>query len=195
MPSAGTGGRTIAYLTVERDDQRRFWGGLLVIDRVGRPVEFHATAPVGPSRAHEVLYGPTLVSHVCGELMAPALIRALRAAPLLALTDCPHVLAARPQTPFPLLGIGDRLGDPDRHDGEPRGEEGQGMASMATAAEMWADCLAGPRLADHRLWAHRDFAEDFERARRTWPSFAGHVDFVEPLGRIRDALAEARKAA
>ena len=195
MPSAGTGGRAIAYLTVERDDQRRFWGGLLVVDRVGRPVEFHATAPVAPSRAHEVLYGPTLVSHVCGELMAPALIRALRAAPLLALTDCPHVLAARPQTPFPLLGIGEQLAEPDGEDAGQRGEGEEGVPPMSNEAKLWGQSISGPAVAGYRLWAHRDFAEDFERACRTWPSFAGHVDFVEPLGRIRDALAEARKAA
>ncbi|HHK41705.1 MAG TPA: hypothetical protein ENJ50_04730 [Planctomycetaceae bacterium] len=127
--------------------------------------------------------------------MAPALIRALRAAPLLALTDCPHVLVARPQTPFPLLGIGEQLAEPDGDDAARRGEEEEGVAPMSNVAEAWGDSLSGPAVAGHRLWAHRDFTEDFERARRSWPSFARHVDFVEPLGRIRDALAEARKAA
>lgn len=40
----------------------------------GRPLEFHCTEPVRPSRAQEILFGATLREHVCGEQIGAALL-------------------------------------------------------------------------------------------------------------------------
>jgi hypothetical protein len=39
-------------------------GGLLVTNRIGRPMEFQCTTPVRPNKTQEVLYGPTLESFI-----------------------------------------------------------------------------------------------------------------------------------
>jgi hypothetical protein len=44
-----------------------------VCDR-GRPLEFHCTEPVQPSRAQQILFGPTLRDFLCGEQIGGALL-------------------------------------------------------------------------------------------------------------------------
>lgn len=65
---------TYGYLLVVEDEVYGFTGGLLVICDRGRPLEFHCTEPVRPSRAQQILFGPTLRSYVCGEQIGAALL-------------------------------------------------------------------------------------------------------------------------
>jgi len=51
-----------------------FIGGYLILNGVGRPLEFHCTTPVKPTRTQEILYGATLKPYLFGEQIAPALI-------------------------------------------------------------------------------------------------------------------------
>lgn len=65
---------TFGYLLVVEDDLHGFTGGLLVVCDRGRPLEFHCTEPVQPSRAQQILFGPTLRDFVCGEQIGGALL-------------------------------------------------------------------------------------------------------------------------
>lgn len=65
---------TFGYLLVVEDDRYGFTGGLLVVCEKGRPLEFHCTEPVLPSRAEQILFGPTLRGYVCGDQIGGALI-------------------------------------------------------------------------------------------------------------------------
>lgn len=65
---------TFGYLLVLEDEHTGFTGGLLTVCDRGRPLEFHCTEPVTPSRAQEILFGPTLRNYVCGELIGGALL-------------------------------------------------------------------------------------------------------------------------
>ncbi|TWT97068.1 hypothetical protein Pla108_28450 [Botrimarina colliarenosi] len=65
---------TFGYLLVVEDSLHGFTGGLLVICDRGRPLEFHCTEPVQPSRAQQILFGPTLRDFVCGEQIGGALL-------------------------------------------------------------------------------------------------------------------------
>lgn len=51
-----------------------FIGGYLILNGVGRPLEFHCTTPVKPNRTQQILYGATLRPYLFGEQIAPALI-------------------------------------------------------------------------------------------------------------------------
>lgn len=62
------------YLLVVEDELHGFTGGLLVVCDRGRPLEFHCTEPVQPSRAQQILFGPTLREFVCGEQIGGALV-------------------------------------------------------------------------------------------------------------------------
>ena len=69
---------TIAYYTVVNDDRSSWTGGLLLLNQGGRPLEFHCTLPVRPTRVHEILYGQTLCHHLVGDVIGPLLIEKCR---------------------------------------------------------------------------------------------------------------------
>ena len=69
-------------------------GGFLVLNLVGRPVEFHCTAPVRPNRAQEILFGSTLEGFVCGEQIATALVGKTKLELAAVLTNNPAMLTA-----------------------------------------------------------------------------------------------------
>ena len=96
---------TLAYLVIE-SEAGVWYGGLLAIERYGRPVEFHCTAPVDPSPAHRILYGPTLERYVAVELIGPALLGRLKRRPAAILAEGPHCLEIRGSGHIPVLTSG-----------------------------------------------------------------------------------------
>lgn len=49
-------------------------GGLLVVNPIGRPIEFHCTAPVSANRTQEILYGKSLQSFLYCEQIGRTLL-------------------------------------------------------------------------------------------------------------------------
>ena len=45
----------LGFLTVVEHPQYGLFGGYLVLNLAGRPLEFHCTAPIKPNRAQEIL--------------------------------------------------------------------------------------------------------------------------------------------
>ena len=64
---------TIGFLTVVEHQETGLTGGYLVLNTLGRPVEFHCTAPLKTNRAQEILYGPTLRPFLYGEQIGQTL--------------------------------------------------------------------------------------------------------------------------
>src|SRR5487761_439696 len=85
----------IGFLTVVEHEQYGFFGGYLVLNASGRPLEFHCTAPVRPNRAQEILYGPTLEPYLYGEQIGQALLAKSQLEPLVICTDLAAVLSVR----------------------------------------------------------------------------------------------------
>lgn len=84
---------SLGFLSVRRHPEHGYFGGYLITNQVARPLEFHCTMPVKPSRAQMLLYGPTMDAFVCGEQIAKALIGKAKVKPEVVLTDCAAVLA------------------------------------------------------------------------------------------------------
>lgn len=96
----------MAFLTVVECQPHGLLGGLLLLNRSARPLEFHCTAPVRPNRVQELLYGPTLRPFLYGELIARTLIDKVATAPAVVLVDLPELLAARDHVSLPLALVG-----------------------------------------------------------------------------------------
>ena len=92
----------IGFLTIIRDSEDGLFGGFLVLNILGRPCEFHCTAPVRPSRAQEILYGPTLEPYLYGECIGPALLEKSKSDPLVVLTDVAGAMTARAFVRVPM---------------------------------------------------------------------------------------------
>lgn len=71
------GGRSalsLGFLSVLSPSEVGFVGGYLILNGVGRPLEFHCTTPVKATRAQEILYGNSLKPYLFAEQIAPALV-------------------------------------------------------------------------------------------------------------------------
>ncbi|RIK83006.1 MAG: hypothetical protein DCC68_04890 [Planctomycetota bacterium] len=163
----------LGFLAVCDLEGRGLVGGYLLLNAAGRPLEFHCTAPVRPSRAQEILYGPTLEPFLYGEQIGRALVEKSAAKPLAVFTDREAVLAARPFVAAPLaLVLKDSaasaatdsaksenpLFPPPFH----RFEYGANVLTLATAHAHDAPAIV-ERLAMHGVAF--DLAEPFERIR------------------------------
>ncbi len=201
----------IGFLTITRDAEHGLFGGYLVLNALGRPLEFHCTAPVRPSRAQEILYGPTLEPYLYGERIGPTLLEKSRCVPLAVFTDVEPAMAARPfvSTPLLLVLTAERStglsGQAELACGV-HGGQSLRAASGGTMTDRRADAAHPPRRGHGSVW--ESFAlggysvacaathpQDGQAVRGSWSQFADQIDLDEPFGRIRDAIDEARNSA
>lgn len=162
---------TIAYFTVVADERTGWTGGLLLLSRAGRPLEFQCTLPVRPSRAHEILFGPSLRDHLISEVIGPLLIRQCRMPMSLLCCDQPEALNLQPLTKAPVTLVCEAA----------EGEEGPITDDMLIGCESIS--LAGATL--------RTAMENTESVKGLARQFDDLPDGVEPFERIREAIKEA----
>ena len=155
----------LGFLCVIDNKDLGLLGGYLLLNAAGRPLEFHCTAPLRPTRTQEILYGKALKPYLCGEQIAATLLTKARHASFAVFTDEEAVLAAREHASVPLLLI-------------PPGVESE--PTVRTLGRMVA--AAGYEADRHTVQA-------------AWPGQADHLDLQEPFARIREALSEAHRAA
>ena len=67
-------GLAFGFLTAIDSPSHGLFGGYLVVDLTGRPLEFHCTAPIKVSRAQQILYGSTLQNHLHGQQIGACLL-------------------------------------------------------------------------------------------------------------------------
>ena len=182
---------TVGFLTVVRDPQHGLFGGYLILNTLGRPLEFHCTAPIKPNRAQEILYGPTLEDFLYGEQIGQTLIRQGGQKPTLVCTDQEPVLAVRDLVDLPVMLVL----PPDVSSEAFDGAEPSNKKFRIDAAHRKQPRLKTFDLGKNHLAVPGD--DDDERtlvADRLAP-WAESLDLTEPFGRIREAIAEAQSAA
>src|SRR4051794_34263673 len=95
----------LGFLTAVEIPDRGFVGGLLVTNQFGRPLEFQCTAPLRPNRTQEILYGPTLVPYILGDLIGRTLLEKVAVKPHLVLTERDDLLSLRNVVSIPVAFI------------------------------------------------------------------------------------------
>ena len=103
--SSSRSSQPVGFLTVCEHEAQGVFGGYLILNTAGRPLEFHCTAPVRPSRAQEILYGATLQAYLYGEQIGQALLEKAKTTPLVVFTDAPAVLTVRGFTSLPVACV------------------------------------------------------------------------------------------
>ena len=207
---------TLGFLTVLEHAQHGLFGGYLVLNTAGRPLEFHCTAPIKPNRAQQILYGPTLESFLFGEQIGKTLLAKSRSEPLLVCTDREPVLAVREHVELPVALVlpGDAHGlafDP----GGVGQEESSTPAARSLALNL-ESCVpngpattsryridaahaGGPRLITFQLGRNRlalpaPADDDRRLITQRLGELAETFDLAEPFARIREAIEEAQQA-
>ena len=156
----------LGFLSVVQDPGGYF-GGYLVTNAWGRPLEFRMTTAVQPNRVQQILYGATLNEYIFADLIGKTLIDKATAQPSLIIADHPSMLPLRSRMDVPVIALpGDTPGD----------------ALTITHARSSSPLLFSASFAHDRATIE-DLLNQID------PS----VDLTEPFARIREAVAEARK--
>lgn len=162
----------LAYYTVTQNERTGWTGGLLVLNHTGRPLEFQCTLPVRPSRAHEILYGPTLQEHLIGEVIAPVLLKKCRTPIAMICCDQPESFRVREHLDVPVALAVEAA------------EAEEGPITIDTMP----DTETLPFAKGHLCVLTRQT----DRVRGLSDRFRDFPDLVEPFDRIREAIREAQ---
>lgn len=162
----------LGFLTVIDVAGGAFVGGLLVTNKLGRPLEFQCTTPVKPNRTQEILYGPTLKPFLFAEVIGKTLIERLQVKPQLILIDQPELLELRPHVDLPMACLV---------------AKGKAPADLPDQLQL--------ALGNKRVRFHPDHPDDLETVREQSRLIPADADTQEPVDRVREALQETLKGA
>ncbi|MHC4401714.1 MAG: hypothetical protein ACYTG0_18740 [Planctomycetota bacterium] len=192
----------LGFLTVVEDPQHGLFGGYLVLNLTGRPLEFHCTAPVKPNRAQQILYGPTLTPYLYGEQIGRVLLAKSTLEPRVVCTDREPVLSVREcvRVPIVLVLPPDAPPDSAASPGPERGALCDPVSGDAPARQWRLDSPHDGRdPASVVQWGPNRLAlpdADSDERRKITDHLNGlseSFDLAEPFQRIREAIEEARR--
>jgi hypothetical protein len=177
---------TIGFLTVLQQPQHGLFGGYLILNTSGRPLEFHCTAPIKPNLAQEILYGPTLESFLYGEQIGQTLLKQSSLQPLMVCTDRAPAMTVREfvSTPVVLVLEPEQSVTVETSDKKIRFDRPHSSGPNLLCFQLGRNHLAIPARADEE---RRNIEEKFGEA-------AENFDLNEPFERIRAAIEEAQQA-
>jgi hypothetical protein len=144
----------LGFLTAIHVRDRGHVGGMLVTNHLGRPLEFQCTAPVQPNRTQEILYGPSLLPYLLGEVVGRTLVEKMRLTPELVLLDDPRLLPLREHVSVAVARV-------EAADEEDESDEGTRLLHHPEFPQD-AEFVARLRKA---VAADADLAEPFQRVR------------------------------
>ncbi len=169
IPQTPSGATTFGYLSAVHTAEHGYFGGYLLVSPLGRPVEFHCTAPIQPSRAQEILYGPTLQPYLLGEQIASTLLSKAQTRPQIILTNQATVICQRPKLSVPLVFL---------H--TPESEAGASTPNSLL-------------VSGHSIEIAPGYESDRDATIALLTLLAEHVELAEPFERIQEAIREAQR--
>jgi hypothetical protein len=148
-----------------------YLGGYLVTNSWGRPIEFRLSTAVQPNRVQQILYGQTLPGYLHGELIGKTLVEKTASPATLIFTDRQAVLELRNSLDLPVVWVAS---------GESPGSDSGILVRPG-----------GERQPP--LMSHVRHPNDLPTIQSVLDQLDSNLDLIEPFGRIREAIAEARK--
>lgn len=161
---------TLGFLAIF-NDSTGYFGGYLVTNGWGRPLEFRLTSAVQPNKVQSVLYGPGLDSYIHCELIGKTLIEKTSTQPLLVVTDNQSALSLRNFVNVPVLSVSQEKDQPP------------GFQSLSLNH---ARCRGS-------IFYPAQFQADLPTIEQRLNTIDQSVDLLEPFARIREAMTEARR--
>lgn len=169
---------SLGFVTVRHHPIHGFFGGYLIVNSLARPLEFHCTLPLQPTRAQQILYGATLNEFVCGEQIARALITKAKCTPVALFADTASVLTLRHVHNIPLSVI----------------ESDERSDLQLQYPTNVRDDFYRFKVYGHSMSMLHDYAHDAQAFESLFDSKKAPLDLLEPFGRIEEALLEAHPA-
>jgi hypothetical protein len=190
------------YLSTWESADLGCFGGYLVVSLLGRPLEFHCTAPLRPSRAEQILYGPTLHPYLLGEQIGGALLSEAKSRPQIILTDHAATFCLRHRVEAPIVRLATTESSDRREpiaEGRltdisvPSASGGPEFDNRETTHPLAIPPLLRIMVADYELELPPGHEADRNTAIELLTMLAERVDLAEPFGRIREAIREAQR--
>ena len=181
-----------------------FIGGYLVLNGVGRPLEFHCTTPVKPTRTQEILFGATLKPYLFGEQIGPVLfakaktpVHAIFVSQWESLTLASQisepVAFVCPEGESPLLEGADGASDVPRSNGRWETSPSNETQTCGVIERVGLPPCQVVRIGKNRLVVAAIRPEAPEELRELLSPWEAGLDLLEPFGRIQAALEEASR--
>lgn len=142
-------------------------GGYLVLNCLGRPLEFHCTEPVRPNRAQQILYGEMLEPYLFGEQIGQTLVGNTQLEVHCVFTDQRTTLCLRDFLAIPVVYVGN---EPDPQ-------------------------LVSFQLGANEVAVRSREADDQQRVLALYEEALPDWRLAEPFQRIHEAVTELQKAA
>jgi hypothetical protein len=187
---------TFGYLSAVETAEHGYFGGYLIVSAIGRPLEFHCTAPVLPSRAQQILYGPALHPYLIGDQIGGTLLDAAKHAPRVILTNQGDMVGLRARSRVPLVLLLEAFGV---HQNTQTSLPAQGDNNAASGQSAVATH------EEHRSWGHPflvrsqrlqlplGYESDQETVVALLTILSERVELLEPFDRIYEAIREAQR--
>lgn len=160
---------SIGFLSIVEHAEHGLFGGYLVLNANGRPLEFHCTAPLKANRAQEILYGPTLKPFLYGEQIGQTLVKRSQLEPMFVVTDCPAATTLREFCSIPV------------------------MLTLPSDRKSIDSTLVRFSLSNFEVAVPSAFSNDRDLILRRWQAQQLTVDLQEPFSRIHEAIEEAQR--
>jgi len=212
----------LGFLTVIDQPAAGLTGGYLVLNRAGRPLEFHCTMPLSPDKIQQILYGNTLEPFLYGERIAQTLIQRSKLPVLSIFTNHAAVLPVQSLVSTPVIYVFAGLVKTDQHetaDAPPfreiseelsaslkdfgidnahlrtRDFKRNGNTSIPSVPGFDTEMWREVRLGNRSIAVPEVRGINREELLTEVKTAARTIDFLEPFSRIRSALDEAANAA
>lgn len=175
---------TFGFISVQEIEGLGHCGGLLIVSQIGRPLEFHCSAPVARNRAQEILYGETYDSFLFCEQIGLSLVDKAKTQPQIYIANCGELLELQQllQTPVVVLS-NDKNRDYFRSTYFNSSEAGSAKRTGSIELE------------GQTIWHCRNNPADVESVREIVGSFTQTLALDEPFERIQKAIDEAQSVA
>lgn len=166
------------FLTALEHPAHGWFGGYLLLSQLGRPLEFHCTTPIEPTRAQQILYGPTLRSHLLGEVIGCTLARQAKLQIQAVLTDIPEMLHLSLYQHGVVAYV-------ERERALKQRESSTGWKVEESTPHL--------ELGNWQLYGTSTCDWQAEKLRQQLTPLVEHIDLLEPFQRIREAILEAQR--
>jgi hypothetical protein len=186
---------TFGYLSAVHFPEHGYLGGYLIVCSLGRPLEFHFTAPILPSRAQQILYGPTLKPFLLGSQIGCTMLAAAQEKPRIILTDQPAFGSATTSEGTLLALIRAVKSDTSFHEeaaslGDDRDVHTWLGTNRADETRHWCDAFD---VCGYSLQLACVSESERDAAQTLLTRLARHVALTEPFDRIHEAIREAHR--
>ncbi|MDG1873008.1 MAG: hypothetical protein P8J27_03795 [Mariniblastus sp.] len=166
---------TFGFMTVVEVPSLGHCGGLLLVSNIGRPIEFHFTAPVASNRTQEIMYGKTYSGFLCGDRIGAALVDKARRLPTMFVTDSPDILPVCELIDTSLILVPSTM----ELESKPEPFDGKGLKSF--------------QIDNDEIYCLNTPENQLNLIRQQAATFASVLPFDEPFERIRQAIGEAHQ--